>query len=150
MDFDSEPFVKIYTTETPTVRYWGFWGTVLMEQLVKKSNRAGVVALPFSTLNESGDYAPAIASVIGCGQGSVDWVREHLPPLLEHGSVRHVVGKDEEHYLVLTRYHEGQYGGIEPKASKKFSAQKIKDTDDAIENGLIDPPFWHRSIEKAV
>lgn len=138
MDFASEPFVKIYTNETPTVRYWGFWGTVLMEQLIKKANRAGVIQLP-SALN--GDLPAAVASVVGCGHEEIDWVRKYLPALMEHGAVREVALEGEK-YLIITRYHEGQYGGIDTKFSKKWSAQKLKETEDAILSGVIESPFW--------
>ena len=140
MDFSTEPYVKIYSRETPTARYWGFWGVVLMEQLVKKANRAGVVALP-QALVEEGDLAAAIAGVIGCGQDSVEWVRKYLPPLLEHGALREAIGPDEETtYLVLTRYHEAQFGGMDTKFSKRWSAQKLKDTEEAVALGIIDQP----------
>ena len=144
MDFENEPFVKIYTTETPTVRYWGFWGTVLMEQLVKKANRAGVISLP-TALGE--DLCAAIAGIIGSGQENIDWVRKYLPGLLEHGAVQE--GEDANgKYLVLTRYHEAQYKGIDPKFSKKWSAQKLKDTEEAVESKRIASPFWKPVEEK--
>lgn len=142
MDFEREPFVKIYTTETPTVRYWGFWGTVLMEQLIKKANRAGVIELPGEKEQLGADLATAVAAVIGCGQDSVEWVRKYLPALLEHRAVEEVQGETHR-YLVLTRYHEGQYSGVEPKFSKRCSYQKQRDTDQAIAAGIIKPPFWH-------
>lgn len=144
MDFETEPFVKIYTTETPTVRYWGFWGTVLMEQLVKKANRAGVISLP-TALRE--DLSAAVAAIVGCGSEHIEWVRKYLPPLLEHGAVREVEDETGK-YLVITRYHEAQYSGIDPKFSKKWSAQKLKDTDDAIEANRIEPPTWWKALEE--
>lgn len=147
MDFENEPFVKIYTTETPTVRYWGFWGTVLMEQLIKKANKAGVIELP-SSLLEDDDLVPAIASIIGCGQ-DIEWVRKHLSGLMEQ-SIKRVVGNDGRSFLVISRYHDGQYGGIDPKFSKRWSAQKIKDTEEALENGLIEPPFWRKTVIEKV
>lgn len=146
MDFESEPFVKIYTTESPTVRYWGFWGAVLMEQLVKKANRAGVLEVPQALFDEE-DLAPAVAGLIGCGHDSVDWVRKHLPGLLDHGALSIVVARDDKRYLVITRYHEAQYNGVGQKFSKRWSAQKIRETELAIELGIIESPFWWK-VEK--
>jgi hypothetical protein len=147
MDFENEPFVKIYTNETPTVRYWGFWGTVLMEQLVKKANRAGVIELPGDL---SHDLCAAVAGIIGCGSEHIEWVRKYLPSLLDHGAVTEIEENDTK-YLVLSRYHEAQYGGVDVKFSKRWSAQKQKETEAAVEAGVIEPPFWWKdSVKKAV
>lgn len=141
MDFSDEPSVKIYTTETLTVRSWGFWGTVLMEQLVKKANRAGVIELDGDMLKSMG-LPSVVAAVIGCGQNEVAWVEEYLPCVLEHGSVQQIEGKSGKPYLVVTRYHEAQYGKVGNKLSKRLSAQKLRDTEAAGREGLIDKPRW--------
>ena len=147
MDFSREPFVKIFTTVSPTARLWGFHGRQLMDALVKVADKAGIIDLP-EELRE--DLAAAVASVLGCPD--VAWVREHLPKLMEHGSAEEIVGESmsttgvddgvEPHYLVLTRYHEAQYGGVSKTLSNAMSDRKRKDTDRAIELGIIEPPFW--------
>jgi hypothetical protein len=149
MDFESEPFVKIYTAESPTVRYWGFWGAILMEQLVKKANRAGVLEIP-AALHDEKDLAPAVAGVIGCGHDGVDWVRKHLPSLLDHGALIVIEGTDGKKYLVITRYHDAQYSSIDTRFSKRWSVQKIKETGEAIDLGIIEPPFWWKTEKENV
>lgn len=150
MDFTKEPHVRIYTTVSPTARLWGFFGRALMDQLVKAADRAGVIELPEEL---KGDLPAAVASAIHCP--NTTWMREWLPKIMEHGAARHVVienddedGPEEAHYLVLTRYHEAQYATISKTLSNTMSERKRKDTERAIELGIIEPPFWWTDREE--
>lgn len=140
MDFSREPFVRIYTGVTPTARTWGFWGRVLMDELVKHADKAGVVELP-GELQE--DLPVAVASVVGCED--IEWIRKYLPKLLDHGAAQ---VRGEGQYLVLTRYHEAQYSNVDSNFSNTCSRRKKRDTERAIELGLIAPPFWWTEREE--
>jgi hypothetical protein len=148
MDFTREPFVKIYTTVSPKARLWGFHGRQLMNALIVAADKAGVIDLP-AELRE--DLPAAVASVLGCPDAA--WVREHLPKIMEHKSVEEMIGEPDDdgvepHYLVINRYHEGQYGGVSKTLSNAMSERKRKDTDRAIELGIIEPPFWWTEKEE--
>lgn len=137
MDFSNEPYVRIYTSVTPRSRLYGFWGRVLMDELVKHSDRAGVIDLPEEFLD---DLPMAVASVIGCDD--VEWVRKHLPKLMLDPSPS-VVQKDR--YLLIPRYRDAQYGTTHPKMSAKLSRKKKADIERAEGLGLIEPTT---SVEK--
>ncbi len=134
MDFGNEHSVRIYPKVSPTARLWGFFGRCLMDQLVKTADRAGVIDLPDELVD---DLHAAVASTIHCPE--VDWVRNFLPKLMEHGAVIHreVEGK---HYLVLPRYYEAQYCKINTTASKRASDAKKRDVERATSLGLIELP----------
>lgn len=129
MDFSNEPYVRIYTTVTPNGRVWGFWGRVLMDELVKHADRAGVIDLPESLLD---DLPTAVASVIGCED--IEWVRKYLPKLMAKPDPSLVLCKKK--YLFLPRYNEAQYSPRSPAFSVKMSQKKTKDMDRARELGL--------------
>ncbi len=146
MDFSRTPYVKIYSGVSPTSTLWGFFGRMLMDALVKAADRAGVIDLPPEL---RGDLHAAVASILGCPD--VAWVREHLPKIMEHGSVVHITldGDDgDAEYLVLMRYHEGQYANMDPSFSTMWSKRKRRDTERAIDLGLIEAPFWWREKEE--
>ncbi len=134
MEFGNEPFVRIYTTVSPTARLWGFFGRCLMDQLVKVADRAGVIDLPAELAD---DLDAAVASVIHCPDTS--WIREYLPKLMEHGSVVHreVEGS---HYLVVPRYHEAQYCKSSVAQSKRNYEAKKRAIERATALGLIESP----------
>lgn len=132
MDYTRASFVKIYTEIRPTARLFGFHGRMLMEQLVKSANRAGVLKLPEELLE---DIPAAVASVIECPD--VPWVEEHLPKILRHGSVE-IKGE----HLILRNYHSAQYSPVHNSQSTKASKAKTNQTVEAVEAGLIEVPFW--------
>jgi len=134
MEFHNEPFVRIYTTVSPTARLWGFFGRCLMDQLVKAADRAGVIDLPEEL---AADLPAAVASLIHCEDTA--WVRKYLPKIMEHGSVAHAE-RDGSHYLVIPRYHDGQYCNMGGAQSKRNYESKKRDTERAISLGLIEAP----------
>ena len=140
MDFSRTPHVRIYTAVSPTAKLWGFYGRLLMEQLVKAADRAGVIPL-VPELRE-GDVARAVAFAIGCPD--VEWVAEHLPKLLADEAVAQ---SDDGEVLVVTKYHEAQYCKGDKGTNNKMSDRKIKDTRAAIEAGYIAAPEWYRDRE---
>ncbi len=141
MDFSQNPHVRIYTTVTPTAKLWGFYGRVLMEQLVKAADRAGVIPL-VPELRER-DLSNAVAFAIECPD--VEWVTEHLPKLLADEAV---VESDDGAVLVVTKYHEAQYSNVEKSLSNKLSESKRKDTQAAVEAGYIEAPEWYTEREE--
>lgn len=143
MDFTKEPHVRIFTTVSPTARTWGFFGRMLMDALIKAADRAGVVDLAPELV---GDLPRAVASAIHCED--IEWVRTHLPRLME-GPVP-AVELRKEVYLVLPRYHEGQYSNIDPLFSTAASRRKFRDTERAIHLGIIEMPFWMKPDKENV
>lgn len=133
MDFTNTSYVRIYVPPSPTGRLWGFFGRMLMDELIKRSDRAGVIELA-PELAE--DLAAAVAVAIDCPD--VDFVREHLPKLTSHGAA-----VQKGHYLVLPRYHEGQYATAHRNQRTKDSRAKLADTERAIALGLIKSPRWY-------
>lgn len=128
MDFQNERHVRIYPAVTETTRAWGFWGRVLMDQLVKSADLAGVVDLDPNVAHD--DLGAAVAFAIGCPDPV--WVSERLPLLLEDGAV--VV---QDNSLFLPRYFEGQYSTTSASLSRKQYDRKKRDLQRARDLGLV-------------
>ncbi len=102
-----------------------------MHELVRKADRAGVIFLPEDLKD---DLPAAVSVMIDCPD--VDWVREHLPKLMDHGAV---VLSEDGHRLILTRYCAAQYAGISTALSKKMSERKQREMAEALDRGDIEP-----------
>lgn len=136
MDFSNTPHVLVHTEISPTGHYLGFFGRCLVDQLLKCCNRAGVLILP----EELRDDPPAaVAVAISCPD--IDWVRVHLPRLLEREVV--ALSKDGA-ALILPRYHDGQYGNMSPSLMSRMSRMKYVDTEFALKKRWIRRPRWYK------
>lgn len=138
MDFSNEPYVRIYTTVTPTARSWGFFGQCLMDALIRHADRAGVIDLESELVDLSVEMAVAVA--VGCPD--VAWVAEHLPSLIKTGSV-HVVKHGEDTYLFLPRYFEAQTATQSTGQSNRNYSAKRKARERAERLGLLAPEEPH-------
>jgi hypothetical protein len=134
MDFSREESVKIYRTDSATARVWGFFGSVLMHEIVRRADRAGVIYLP-----ELSDLFVSVAAALDCPD--VKFIADNLPKLLMHGAVRH-----QDDALIVEKYHEAQYTVQATTVSSAVSKRKRKDVQKAIDKGLINPPFWWKAI----
>ena len=133
MDFSNEPYVRIYTTITPTGRAWGFFGRCLMDQLIRVADRAGVIDLDPELADLSLDMAVAVA--IECGEP--EWVKQHLPSLMATDSVR-VMEHDGCVYLFLPKYIEAQTTNQSKSQSSRNYNEKRKAMKRAAEMGFIE------------
>lgn len=134
MDFSNEPYVRIYTTITPTARSWGFFGRCLMDALIRHADRAGVIELQGELCDLSVEIAVAVA--IDCPE--VSWVEQHLPALLRTDSVR-VVKHEGAAYLFLPRYFEAQTATQSKEQSNRNYGAKRRARDRAVQIGLLAP-----------
>lgn len=133
MDFSNEPYVRIYTTITPTGRAWGFFGRCLMDQLIRAADRAGVIDLDPELSDLSLEMAVAVA--IECGD--TEWVKRHLPSLMATDSVQ-VMTHDGRTYLFLPKYIEAQTTNQSKSQSSRNYNEKRKALKRASELGFID------------
>lgn len=140
MDFSREPYVRIYPGVGKTSQQWGFFGRQLMDALVRDADRAGVLELDATMVADS--LEAAVAAALRCPDPA--WVGEHLPKLIDHGAVVLV----KEHYLIVMRYHEAQYEGTHSSTTTLLSRRKKRDTERAIELGLISPPQWYLDLQE--
>lgn len=131
MDFSNEPYVRIYTTITPTAKSWGFFGRCLMDALIRHADRAGVIELEGELVDLSVPMAVAVA--VGCPD--VAWVETHLPSLVETGSVVFVEHEDGT-YLFLPKYFEAQTATQSTAQSQRNYGAKRKARERAQRLGL--------------
>lgn len=140
MDFSCTPHVRIHTEISDTGRYLGFFGRCLLDQFMKACNLAGVLIL---SSDFQDDLPAAVAVAIDCPDP--DWVREHLPRLLER---KVIVLTDDKKALVMPRYLAGQYGGVKNVLSRKLSVQRVRDLEEAETNGWYAKEFLSEAAEK--
>jgi hypothetical protein len=93
MNFEDEPYVRLYTRDTKTWLKLGFEGQTVLMHLMRKLDRAGV-------LDDVTDPVEDVALVI---QAPLDFVRVGLQRLLKSGTLE-IRGAR----LVVPRYVEGQ------------------------------------------
>lgn len=93
MNFEDEPYVRIYIRDTKTWLKLGFEGQTVLMHLMRKLDRAGV-------LDDVTDPAEDVALVI---RAPVDFVRIGLPRCLETGTL-----ELRGNRLICPRYVEGQ------------------------------------------
>lgn len=112
----------------------GFFEDALYTELLRAANRAGVLDLP--------DELPPFLGIVSmiCGPNGADdaqkLLEDCLSALIEKGKVR---WSDDE-CLVICDYHESQYQRVDdPEAARR---EAYADTKQAIDSGIIKPPFW--------
>lgn len=131
MEFSDEQYVRIYTGISDSGRIHGFFGRVLLEQLIKSADRAGVVELSESLVES---LPVAVAAAVGCPD--VAFVAEHLPKLLADPSPSVVFR--EPRYLVIPRYIEAQTCPASRRHSYVLSRDRTRAYERAQEIGLFD------------
>jgi hypothetical protein len=113
MDFANERYVRVYTRNTTTWKRLGWQGQLVLMQVLRLADRAGVVDID--------DMDPADAISLHTDV-PLTITREGIARCLELGSVKHVEGQ-----LLLPRYMEAQECAQSDKQRQRESRERRRD-----------------------
>ncbi len=86
---------------------------------------------------DDGRVEVAVAVAVGCPDS--ERVAQALATLR---SLKRISIDEEARAVVLTGYHEVQYGSVPRAQVRAASRAKHRDTLEAVERGVIEPPWW--------